>query len=334
MKKLTLRLLVLILSVYLAGSIYPLLAHEAGHSHAPAPAPAPAPPPAPAPVPSAPPMLDTRAGPPPMLPPTSTPSSMGGCGGATQPTPPQTMVAETPPATGKPESTTAPSTTTSSAKVPSPAPPTHVEEIPTGTRYIPGVMAGAPPMSPATSATSAPSGTPKKPEGKTGSFFEMIVPKVAEKKALSPEEVKFKKCRDKDFEKEANLKIGKVKKSADGLITDIKKDLKSAQDSYHDADRMVQFHQNQKKAGLLGDLNILQQAYVTREIWFDAIQHQKRRLDEVAAWRSQKTREIWSLRDGAKNGSFDAYNKLINYDVKIKPGQFKPAYPEEGPGGL
>jgi hypothetical protein len=184
------------------------------------------------------------------------------------------------------------------------------------------------------SSTSAPSVTPKKPEGKTDSLFEMIAPKVAEKKALSPEEVKFKKCRDKDFEKEANLKIEKVKKEAKSSITNIKKDLKSAQDSYHDADRMVQFHQNQKKAGLLGDPKILQQAYVTREIWSDNIQHQKRRLNEVAAWRSQKTREIWSLRDQAKKGSYDAYHKLINYDVKVQPGQFKPAYPEKGYGGL
>jgi len=71
MKKLILRLLVLILSVYLAGSIYPLLAHEAGHTHAPAPAPAPAPPAPPTPAPAGPSMLDTKASAPP---PTFTPS--------------------------------------------------------------------------------------------------------------------------------------------------------------------------------------------------------------------------------------------------------------------
>jgi hypothetical protein len=100
MKKLILRLLVLSLSVYLAGSIYPLLAHEPGHTHAPAPAPAPPRPPAP--VPTAPPMLDTRGpglpSPPVSLTPTVT---GGGCGGATQPTPIEPaapVVAETPPA--------------------------------------------------------------------------------------------------------------------------------------------------------------------------------------------------------------------------------------------
>jgi hypothetical protein len=79
MKKLTLRLLVLILSVYLAGSIYPLLAHEVGHPPAPAPAPAPAPPRPPAPVPSAPSMLDTKGGPPPTLTPPSTTPSRSPC---------------------------------------------------------------------------------------------------------------------------------------------------------------------------------------------------------------------------------------------------------------
>jgi hypothetical protein len=70
-KKLILRLLVLILSVYLAGSIYPILAHEPGHTHAPAPAPAPAPPAPPAPAPTGPSMLDTKTAAPP---PTFTPS--------------------------------------------------------------------------------------------------------------------------------------------------------------------------------------------------------------------------------------------------------------------
>jgi hypothetical protein len=101
MKKLTLRLLVLTLSVYLAGSIYPLLAHEHGHTHAPAPAPAPAPPRPPAPVPTSPAMLNTKGEPPPVLPPTPTPMSMGGCGGATQSAPikpAEPVVAQTPPA--------------------------------------------------------------------------------------------------------------------------------------------------------------------------------------------------------------------------------------------
>jgi hypothetical protein len=63
MRKFIFRLLILILSVYLAGSIYPLLAHEASHP----PAPTPAPPSGPAPPvkpPQATPMLDNKGGPP------------------------------------------------------------------------------------------------------------------------------------------------------------------------------------------------------------------------------------------------------------------------------
>ncbi|MEJ2673570.1 MAG: hypothetical protein P8168_15560 [Deltaproteobacteria bacterium] len=60
MKKLILRLLGVILAVYLAGSIYPLCAHEAGHSHGPAPSAPPAP--APPPVPPGPVQVDTKTG--------------------------------------------------------------------------------------------------------------------------------------------------------------------------------------------------------------------------------------------------------------------------------
>jgi hypothetical protein len=95
MRKLILRLLAVILSVYLAGSIYPLFATEDGHSHGPAPSGPPPPPPT---TPSAPPMLDTKLPPGPQL---SPPRDMGGgcCGGATQPTPSHPMVTESPPVT-------------------------------------------------------------------------------------------------------------------------------------------------------------------------------------------------------------------------------------------
>jgi hypothetical protein len=82
MKKLTLRLLVLILSVYLAGSIYPLLAHEPCPGRSSAPPPPPARPAPPVKVPEAPPMLDTKRqqGPPPPLDTFGEPTTRG-CGG-------------------------------------------------------------------------------------------------------------------------------------------------------------------------------------------------------------------------------------------------------------
>ena len=79
MKKLIFRLLVLILSVYLAGSIYPLLAHEAGHTHAPAPAPTPTPPAAPPTAPASPAGLDNKGGPSPTFTPSSTTPSRSPC---------------------------------------------------------------------------------------------------------------------------------------------------------------------------------------------------------------------------------------------------------------
>jgi uncharacterized protein YukE len=81
MKKLILRLLGVILAVYLAGSIYPLCAHEAGHSHGPAPSAPPAP--APPPVPPGPVQVDTKTGLP--TPQAGEPSGLsapaGGCSG-------------------------------------------------------------------------------------------------------------------------------------------------------------------------------------------------------------------------------------------------------------
>jgi hypothetical protein len=81
MKKLIIRLLAVILSVYLAGSIYPLFATEGGHSHGPTPStpmPPPPPPAPPATVPSAPPQLDTKM--PPLSPPPPRDIGGGGCG--------------------------------------------------------------------------------------------------------------------------------------------------------------------------------------------------------------------------------------------------------------
>jgi hypothetical protein len=79
MKKLIFRLLVLILSVYVAGSIYPLLAHEVGHSHAPAPPAQPSRPAPPVKAPQATPMLDNKGGPTPTPTPSSTAPSRSPC---------------------------------------------------------------------------------------------------------------------------------------------------------------------------------------------------------------------------------------------------------------
>ena len=176
-------------------------------------------------------------------------------------------------------------------------------------------------MSPATPAASE---TPKKQGGQEIFYFEMMgVQKPAEKKTLSPEEVKFKKCRNEDFDKEANLKIGKVKEEANRAITEIKKDIKGAQTAYYMASQNLMFRHNDIKAGFQVDPKVLKQAEADRDACFQEVQRNKRRLDQVASWRHQQIREIWSLRDQAKDRSFKAYRKLIHYDVKtINPGQF------------
>jgi hypothetical protein len=105
MKRLVLRLFLIILSVWLAGSVCHLWATVGGHGPAPS-TPPPTPPPKTPPPPTSPPMLDTKV----QGPPTSPPRDMGGggCGGAATPSASQTMVAESkppmdyskPPATG------------------------------------------------------------------------------------------------------------------------------------------------------------------------------------------------------------------------------------------
>jgi hypothetical protein len=78
MRKLTLRLLTLILSVYVAGSIYPLLAHEPCPTHAPAPTRPAVPPAAPPTKPASPAGVDAKT--PPLRPPPSVAPGEGGCG--------------------------------------------------------------------------------------------------------------------------------------------------------------------------------------------------------------------------------------------------------------
>jgi hypothetical protein len=227
MKKLIYRLLVLILLVYLAGSIYPLLAHEAGHTHGPAPAPAPAPPPgpAPAPVPATPAMLDTKGAqlPPPPL---SQGSAGGGCG-------------------------------------------------PEVTRPI--------------------------------------------IRAASEQE----DWRDSNFDYMANQSIKQVKGNANYGLESIRQDIKQAQDRWHQADVEVNKYQTKKNQGTLANPDLLEMAQEERKEKWEELQHQKARLDKVEAWRTQKIREIWGLRDRAKNGDYSGYLGLKHYDTSITSSLFK-----------
>jgi hypothetical protein len=224
MKKLIFRLLVLILSVYLAGSIYPLLAHEHGHTHAPAPAPAPTPPTAPTPPPSSPAGLDAKT--PPIQPQASLAPGGGGCG---------------------PEVT--------------------------------------------------------RPYYKA--------------------ELDLEDWKDYDFDDMANGKIDAVKGTAKSYMYEIKGDIKRAQDRFHKAHMEVDKVQAMKKRGTLMEDDFLKDAQEDLQKAWAELQQQKARLKKVEAWRSQKTREIWALRDRAKNGDYSGYLGLKNFNTFAKSSMFK-----------
>jgi hypothetical protein len=227
MRKLILRLLVVILFIYFAGSILPLFATVGGHGPASSPPPAPVPPPT---TPSSPPMLDSKA--PPLQPPLPRDPKGGGC-------------------------------------------------------------------SPQATQTEPP---PREP------LLEAVI-----------EVEKFRNSRSEDFDNEANLKIYGLKKEANHLIGDIKKDLKEAQDGYHEHDIRVEHYQTKKREGALVDPYLLKKAQEERELFFQEVQRLKKKLEEVADWRNRKTKEVWSLRDRAKNGEYDAYRRLVHYEVSYHP---------------
>jgi hypothetical protein len=223
MKKLILRLLVVILSVYATGSIYPLFATEGGHSHGPAPS-GPAPPPPP--PPSSPAMVDTKQ--PEFGPRMSPPPEPGGggCG-------------------------------------------------PAGTR------------------------------------------------PLLDAQQEQQEWKHTDFNATADQRIEQVKNNATYLIEEINRDIKRVQDRWHQADVEVNQYQDKKRRGTLTNPDLLAMALSERQESWQELQRQKGRLEKVEAWRSQKIRDIWSLRDRAKNGDYHGYRGLRDYDTSIHPSQFK-----------
>jgi hypothetical protein len=129
--------------------------------------------------------------------------------------------------------------------------------------------------------------------------------------------------RENDFDDMADRKINLVKESANNLITSIRGDIKEAQDSWHKADVEVNNYQIKKKQGALVDPDLLEMAQEERQEKWEELQRQKGRLEKAEAWRSQKIREIWALRDRAKNGDYLGYRGLAGYDYTIPYGMLK-----------
>ena len=129
--------------------------------------------------------------------------------------------------------------------------------------------------------------------------------------------------RQRDFAWMANQRIGQVKSNSQYMIEEIRRDIKQAQDRYHQADVELNKYQNQRQRGTLLDVDLLTDARVQ---WWEAsaeLQRQKGRIDKVEAWRSRKIREIWALQGRAQNGDYNGYRGLMNYDTSFQPNLFK-----------
>jgi hypothetical protein len=222
MKKLTLRLLTLILSVYVAGSIYPLLAHEPCPTHAPAPTRPAVPPAAPPTKPASPAGVDSKTAP--LRPPPSLAPGERGCG----------------------------------------------------------------------------------PEGL---------------KPLIQADQELEDWKKEDFDFMADEKIDQVKQRAKGTISDIRRDIKKAQDHWHQADIEVHKYQDMKKRGTLMEDDFLKDTQQERQEAWAELQRQKARIKKVEDWRSKKTREIWALRDRAKSGEYNGYLRLKNFQIGTPPSK-------------
>jgi hypothetical protein len=224
MNRLFFRLAALILSLYVAGTVYPLFATVGGHGTAPS-TPPPAPPPAAPPVPSAPAQLDSRTAPPP--PPPSSDLGGGGCQGA------------------------------------------------------------------------------------------------AGHRALSDAKHEQETWRQTDFDAKADELIRRVRQNAAYIMADTNRDIKKAQDAWHQADIEVNKYQNKKNQGTLVSEDLLTMAQEERQEKWQELQRQKGRIQKVEAWADKKVGEIRALTARAKNGDYNGYRGLNNFDWSYNPSLFK-----------
>jgi len=121
----------------------------------------------------------------------------------------------------------------------------------------------------------------------------------------------------------ADITIIVVQINASAAIEGIRRDIERARIRFHEADVEADKYKNQKQRGtLLGD-DLLKDAQAERQEALAELQRQKARIEKVEAWRSQKVREIWALRDRAKNGDYDGYRGLVNFNSHCDASQFK-----------
>ena len=121
----------------------------------------------------------------------------------------------------------------------------------------------------------------------------------------------------------ANQSIKQVKGNANYGLDTIRRDIKQAQDRWHQADVEVNNYQIKKNQGTLVNPDLLEMAQEERQEKWEELQRQQARLEKVEAWRTQKIREIWALRDRAKNGDYSGYLGLKNFDTGYRSALFK-----------
>jgi chromosome segregation ATPase len=114
-----------------------------------------------------------------------------------------------------------------------------------------------------------------------------------------------------------------VKENAAGAMADINRDIKKAQDRWHQTDIEVNKYQGMKNRGTLINDELLQMAQEERQEAWQELQHQKGRIQKVEAWRDQKMGEIRALTGRAKGGDYNGYRGLRNFDWSYHPSQFK-----------
>lgn len=129
--------------------------------------------------------------------------------------------------------------------------------------------------------------------------------------------------RQTDFDARADTLIRNVRQNAAGAMADINRDIKQAQDAWHQADIEVNKYQGMKNRGTLMNEDLLTMAMEERQEKWQELQRQKGRIKKVEAWADKKVGEIRALTARAKAGDYNGYRGLQNFDWSYHPSWFK-----------
>jgi hypothetical protein len=129
--------------------------------------------------------------------------------------------------------------------------------------------------------------------------------------------------RQTDFDAKADALIGNVRRHAAYIMADTNRDIRRAQEAWHLADIEVNKYQDKKNQGTLVHEDLLTMAQEDRQEKWEELQWQKGRLQKVEAWADKKVAEIRALATRAKNGDYNGYRGLENFDWSSNPSSFK-----------